>query len=81
MKYRKFYAFWAIEEIEDGHTVYVLDRQAKKVEVLNEKTVDKAMAVINSAKADSDRYEFWCEVTEVTQETEETEENENVEVF
>ena len=81
MKYRDFYAFWVLDELEDGNTIYVLDRQTKKVEVINEMTVDKAMAVINSAKADADRYKFWCEVTEETQETQETEENENVEIF
>ena len=68
MKYRDFYAFWAIDEVKKGNTVYVLDRQTKTVEVLNEMTVDKAMAVINSAEEDSKRYEFWVE---------ETEENEN----
>lgn len=78
MKYRKFYAVWVIDEIEDGHTVYVLDRQTKKVEAVNEMTVNDAIAVIENAKAHTDRYEFWCDVPEVTKETEE---NENVEEF
>ena len=77
MKYRKFYSVCVIDEILDGHTVYVLDRQTKTVEVINDMTVNKMMEVLNSAKADTtDRYEFWCEV-KVTQETEVTEETED----
>ena len=68
MKYRDFYAHWAIDEVKKGNTVYVLDRQTKTVEVFNEMTVDKAMAVVNSADKYADRYEFW---------TEEKEKNEN----
>ena len=78
MKYRDFYAFWVIDEVKKGERVYVLDRQTKTVEVVNEMTVDKAAAVINSAVVDSNRYAFWCEETEETEKvTEETEETEN----
>lgn len=69
MKYRECSAYWVTDEVKKGKTVYVLDRQAKTVEVVNEMTFDKAMAVIDSAEADSGRYEFWYEV----EETEETE--------
>jgi hypothetical protein len=64
MKYRDFFAYWVMDEVKNGNTVYVLDRQTKTVEVVNEMTVDKAMAVINSAEADAKRYEFWCEEEE-----------------
>lgn len=64
MKYRDFYACWAMDEVKKGKTVYVLDRQTKTVEVVNEMTVDKAMAVINSAETDFTRYEFWTEEKE-----------------
>jgi hypothetical protein len=64
MKYREFSAYWVMDEVKKGERVYVLDRQTKTVEVVNEMTVDKAMAVINSAEADSKRYEFWTEKEE-----------------
>lgn len=64
MKYRDFGAYWVMDEVKKGERVYVLDRQTKAVEVVNEMTVDKAMAVINSAEKDSKRYEFWVEEEE-----------------
>ena len=68
MKYNSIYAYWVMDEIKNDKSVYVLDRKTKTVAVVNEMTVDRAIAVLNSAEEDSKRYEFWCE---------ETEENEN----
>lgn len=70
MKYRGFYAHWAMDEVEKGNTVHFLDRQARTVKTFNELTVSKAVAVLKSAEEDCMRYEFWVE---------ETEENENAE--
>lgn len=69
MKYRSFYAHWAMDEVEKGNTVYVLDRQTRTVKTFNEMTVSKATAVLKSAEEDCTRYEFWVE----------EEENENAE--
>lgn len=70
MKYRHFYAHWAMDEVEKGNIVYVLDRETRTVKTFNEMTVSKAVAVLKSAEEDCKRYEFWVE---------ETEENENAE--
>jgi IS30 family transposase len=64
MKYRSFYAHWAMDEVEKGNIVYVLDRQTRTVETFNELTVGKATAVLKSAEEDSKRYEFWVEEEE-----------------
>lgn len=68
MKYRTVYACWVINELKDGKTVYALDRRLRKVFTLNDMEVNAAIALINSAEEDSNRYDFWYE---------ETEENEN----
>lgn len=70
MKYRTFSAYWVFDEIKAGKTVCVLDRKLREVFFVNSMTVDRMIAVLNSAEENSDRYEFW---------TEEEEENKNVE--
>lgn len=64
MNYRDIYAFWVIDEVKKGKTVYVLDMQEKTVGIINNMTVDKAIAVLNSAEENSNRYVFWVEETE-----------------
>ena len=68
MKYRTLYAYWVFDEIKAGKTVYVLDRELREVLFVNSMTVDRMVAVLNSAEENSARYDFWVE---------ETEENEN----
>ena len=69
MKYKDLYGFQVMSEIEKGKTVYFLDRKARAVNVVNELTVNDAMALIKSADECRDRFEFWVE----------EEENENAE--
>lgn len=64
MKYDIFSSYWVIDRIKSGKRVLVLDRKAKSIDVVNDMTVDKMLAVLNSAKEDSDRYEFWTEEEE-----------------
>lgn len=64
MKYRTFTAYWVFDEIKAGKTVYVLDRELREVFSANSVTVDRMIAVLNSAETNSNRYEFWAEETE-----------------
>lgn len=68
MKYRDFSAYWVMDEIKSGKTVYALDRKEKAVAVVNFLSVDEAMEAIKLAEKNPTRFEFW---------TEEQEESEN----
>lgn len=75
MKYRSVSSYWLFDEIKSGKMVFALDRKFKKVVLVNDMTADQLVAVMNSAEAESSRYEFWYEETEKA--TEETEEEVN----
>lgn len=64
MKFRDIYSFLAIEEIKDGKTVFVLDKEMKTVEAVNDMTVDEAVSLIQSADNFPGRFEFWVEEEE-----------------
>ena len=67
MKYYGFSAYWVLDEVKKGNTVYVLDREARAVCDINSLPLDRAMAIIKNAENDCDRYEFWHEVEEETE--------------
>ena len=72
MQYYGFSAYWVMDEVKKGKTVYVLDREARAVCDVNSLPVDRAMNIIKSAEENPERYEFWYEIEE-----EETEGEEN----
>lgn len=70
MKFKEIYYFSVLDEIEDGKTVYCLDKELKVVKAINEVTVAEALKIIDLAKKESGRFAFWSE-------TKESEESEN----
>lgn len=72
MKFINAYSHWLFEDVKNGKVVYALDRKLKKIVVVNELTVDRLVAVMNSAEAEPNRYEFWYEEAEESDVTEET---------
>lgn len=71
-RFREVYAFMAIDEIRDGKTVLLLDREKRTVEIVNDMTVADAVELTSSKDENRGRFEFWVE-----EEVEETEENDN----
>ncbi len=65
MKYTTVYHFLVLDEIKCGKTIYALDRYLREIIFINSLTVDKVIAVLNSADEDPNRYEFWYDETEV----------------
>ena len=57
-KYTKVYAFEVMLKIDEGRTVYMLDRQYKKVFCFNEIAVQIAMEILHKTD-NAGRYEFW----------------------
>ena len=64
MKYTSVYHFMVLDELKRGKTIYALDRYLREVIFINSLTVDRAIAVLNSADEDPKRYEFWYDETE-----------------
>lgn len=75
MKYITISAWSVLDHIENGKTIYVLDREVMEVFAVNGSTVGFALELIKNAKKYSDRYDFWYEEKEP--ETEETEDEVN----
>lgn len=65
MKYISISRLWVIDEIRNGHKVFVLDRKFKKVSTVNDASVQDVVAVTESKE--KDRYEFWYEENEVNE--------------
>lgn len=65
MKYISISRFWVIDEIRNGHKVFVLDRKFKKVSTVNDASVQDVVTVTESKE--KDRYEFWYEENEVNE--------------
>ena len=64
MKYRSMYHFEVIDEVNDGNTVYCLDKQNREVYIMNGMPLDRALRVVSVAKNDDERFEFWKETKE-----------------
>lgn len=64
MKFRTVYCFSVIDEVERGEEVYCLDKREKEVSKMNDLNLEYALRLINDAKEDNDRYEFWREEKE-----------------
>ena len=74
MKFIDTSSYWLFDDVKDGKIVFALDKQLKKIEVVNYLTVDQLVAVMKSAETEPTRYEFWykAEESDVTKATEET---------
>lgn len=64
MKFESIYSFQAFGVIEDGETVYVMDRKTKKVTNASNMKVGEFAEVLKTARADEKRFEFWIEKEE-----------------
>lgn len=70
MKYISISAYWVIDEIREGKTIYVLDRKTQTVSKINSMPIQNVIKITED-KEEKSRYEFWYE------EMEENEVNEN----
>ena len=73
MKYRSVYHSWIFDEVKDGRNIYALDKKLKKIVLVNNLTVNQLVELMNSASAETTRYEFWREEAEETDVPEATE--------
>lgn len=64
MNYKTVYCFSVIDEVERGKEVYCLDKREKEISKMNDLNLEYALRLINDAKEDDDRYEFWREEKE-----------------
>ena len=58
--YRNIYSFNILDEIGKGNVVYMLDREKRCVENVNEMEVQTLSEVLNCDNL-KDRFEFWVE--------------------
>ena len=67
MKFKNIYFFEVISKIENGETVYVLDRLIKTINCINEMKVDDVVSILNESRGNqNNRFDFWIE--EITEE-------------
>ena len=64
MKFKTVYHFSVMDEIEEGKTVYCLDRKNRLVLTINYMPLEDVLRVIRDAKDDDERFEFWKEIKE-----------------
>ena len=60
-EFHNIYSFQAMNCIEEGAQVYVLDKKMKKLYHLNNEKVQEALAIIKDADENSSRYILWKE--------------------
>ena len=64
-KYTKVYAFEVMLKIDEGRTVYMLDREHNQVYCFNDISVQRAMSILHQID-NAGRYDFWyTEIEEV----------------
>ena len=59
--YTSIYSFLVMGKLTEGAKIYVLDRKEKTVELLNDKTITKALVLLKDAEKNEERYLFWTE--------------------
>ena len=64
MKFKTVYQFSVIDEIEEGETVYCLDKKDRCVFTVNDLSCENALGLLRDAKDDDERFEFWKEIKE-----------------
>ena len=65
MKYITISAYWVIDEIRNGRTIYVLDRKTQTVSKVNDWNIQNVVRATESEE--KNRYEFWYEENEVNE--------------
>lgn len=58
-RYNDVYSWEVFDKIEQGKSVYVVDRKEREVYFVNGMPVDKAMEITKCKE--EDRYSFWAE--------------------
>lgn len=73
VKYIPTYPFVLFDRIQEGKTIYFVDKKLHDCGALNRLSVADFAVITRDAKTDSDRYEFWYEepVVEVVEVEEE----------
>ncbi len=64
MRYKEVYHFLVLDEIKKDNTVYGLDKKRKTVFNCNRESVERLIEVLEEAKGNTNRYEFWMEIKE-----------------
>ena len=61
MIFNAIFPCYLFDEVKSGKLVYALDKKTRKVSLVNDLIVEQLVAVMNSAKEEPTRYEFWYE--------------------
>lgn len=69
--YESIYSFYILDKIEEGKTVYYLDRKLHDCGIINKSTVEDFNTILKQSKEEPNRFDFWIE-----HETEEAEDEE-----
>ena len=64
--YKNIYPWNVINDLDDGHTVYCLDRDINEVFDVASMSVRDAFQLIKVAVDEETRFQFWMEVKEET---------------
>lgn len=62
-KFKVIYPWEALDEIKEGKTVFMLDRETQTVECVNDMTVDTLAQVLMIGN-EKNRFDFWMEEKE-----------------
>lgn len=73
MDYKTVYPCWVIDEVKNGKVVFVLDKQFKRIAVVNEMSLQDVIRVTESEE--ENRYAFWHVEETKTEETEDEEDD------
>lgn len=64
MVFAKVYSFEAIDKIESGKNVYMLDRMYAVTANVSNLTIEEFAEIIRQEKKEPTRFEFWTEIEE-----------------
>jgi hypothetical protein len=64
MKFEHIYSFQAFSAVEEGETVYVLDKKTKKIFNVADLAVGEFVEVLKKAEEEKTRFEFWKDMEE-----------------
>lgn len=57
--YKDIFDFCVLDELDEGKSVYALDKKFGKVSVLNQMTVEELMKILATSRKEETRYTFW----------------------
>jgi hypothetical protein len=64
MIFEHIYSFQAFSAVEEGETVYFLDKKIKKIFNVADLTVGEFVEVLKKAEEEKTRFEFWKDMEE-----------------